>query len=176
MTDGDRRIKSNIGLINQRYVFALIGNGQKLEVFSNYDRFRHSTPFLPSRRRSGTGSRPASTCWRTGPNDSGQGLGKGFPEPEAWTLEVSHAIPHRNGAPGYTPCPRKAKRRSISTTCPSSTTTKTSLHLMKSTKKLIPLGLPALFLLLAPSYQSQAADWPIWGRTGPATWYLPRAA
>ena len=56
MTDGDRRIKSNIGLINQRCVFALIGNGQKLEVFSNYDRFRHST-LSPSRRRSGTGSR-----------------------------------------------------------------------------------------------------------------------
>ena len=37
---------------------------------------------------------------------------------------------------------------------------------MKSTKKLIPLGLPALFLLLAPSYQSQAADWPIWGKDG----------
>ena len=45
MTDGDRRTKSNIGLINQRYIFALIGNSQKLEVVSNYDRFRHSVPF-----------------------------------------------------------------------------------------------------------------------------------
>ena len=33
MTDGDRRIKSNIGLINQRYIFALIGNSQKPKLF-----------------------------------------------------------------------------------------------------------------------------------------------
>ena len=45
MTDGDRRIKSNIGLINQRYIFVLVGNSQKLEVVSNFDRFRHSVPF-----------------------------------------------------------------------------------------------------------------------------------
>ena len=45
MTDGDRRIKSNIGLINQRYIFVLVGNSQKLEVVSNFDCFRHSVPF-----------------------------------------------------------------------------------------------------------------------------------
>ena len=45
MTDGDRRIKSNVGLINQRYIFVLVGNSQKLEVVSNFDRFRHSVPF-----------------------------------------------------------------------------------------------------------------------------------
>ena len=45
MTDGDRRTKSNIGLINQRYIFILVGNSQKLEVVSNFDRFRYSVPF-----------------------------------------------------------------------------------------------------------------------------------
>ena len=45
MTDGDRRTKSNIGFIHQRYIFVLVGNSQKLEVVSNFDRFRHSVPF-----------------------------------------------------------------------------------------------------------------------------------
>ena len=45
MTDGDRRIKSNVGLINQRYIFVMVGNSKKLEVVSNFDRFRHSVPF-----------------------------------------------------------------------------------------------------------------------------------
>ncbi len=111
MTDGDRRIKSNIGLINQRYVFALIGNGQKLEVFSNYDRFRHSTPFTVKTKvwyrlktrvdllADGTGMIRAK-AWE-----------KDSPEPEAWTLEVSHAIPHRNGAPGvYAMSPQSKKK------------------------------------------------------------------
>ena len=45
MTDGNRRIKSTVGLVNQRYIVALVGNWQKLEVFSNYDRFKASVPF-----------------------------------------------------------------------------------------------------------------------------------
>ena len=175
MTDGDRRIKSNIGLINQRCVFALIGNGQKLEVFSNYDRFRHSTPFTVKTKvwyrlktrvdllADGTGMIRAK-AWE-----------KDSPEPEGLDARGIPPYPTETEHRAYTPCPRKAKRRSISTTCPSSTTTKTSLHLMKITKKFIPLGLPALILFLAPNV-SQAEDWPIWGRTGPATWYLPRAA
>ena len=111
MTDGDRRIKSNIGLINQRYVFALIGNSQKLEIFSNYDRFRHSVPF------------PIKTkVWyrlKTRVDLLGDGSGmirakaweKGSPEPSAWTIEVPHAIPHRNGAPGvYAMSPQSKKK------------------------------------------------------------------
>ena len=88
MTDGDRRIKSNIGLINQRYIFALIGNSQKLEVVSNYDRFRHSVPFsfktntwyhLKTRvdiLKDGTGMIRAK-AWL-----------KGEAEPSDWTLEL----------------------------------------------------------------------------------------
>ncbi|MBT3636480.1 MAG: PQQ-binding-like beta-propeller repeat protein [Opitutae bacterium] len=111
MTDGDRRTKSNIGLINQRYVFALIGNGQKLEVFSNYDRFRHSVPFsvktnvwyrLKTRVDllvDGTGMIRAKS-WE-----------KGSPEPSEWTLEVPHAVPHRNGAPGIYAMSPQSKRK-----------------------------------------------------------------
>ena len=43
--DGNRRIKSTVGVINQRYIFALIGNANILQVVSNYDRFQRSVPF-----------------------------------------------------------------------------------------------------------------------------------
>ena len=111
MTDGDRRTKSNIGLINQRYIFALIGNSQKLEVTSNYDRFRHSVPFsfktniwykLKTRvdiLKDGTGMIRAK-AWI-----------KSSDEPEAWTIEVPHAVPHLHGAPGvYAMSPQSKKK------------------------------------------------------------------
>ena len=111
MTDGDRRIKSNIGLINQRYIFALIGNSQKLEVVSNYDRFRHSVPFsfktntwyhLKTRvdiLKGGTGMIRAK-AWL-----------KGEAEPSDWTLEASHINPHLHGAPGvYAMSPQSKKK------------------------------------------------------------------
>ena len=111
MTDGDRRIKSNVGLINQRYVFALIGNSQKLEIFSNFDRFRHSAAFpvktntwyrLKTRvdlLADGTGMVRAK-AWE-----------KGTSEPTAWTIQVPHAVPHRNGAPGvYAMSPQSKKK------------------------------------------------------------------
>ena len=111
MTDGDRRIKSNIGLINQRYIFALIGNSQKLEVVSNYDRFRHSVPFsfktntwyhLKTRvdiLKDGTGMIRAK-AWL-----------KGEAEPSDWTLETSHINPHLHGAPGvYAMSPQSKKK------------------------------------------------------------------
>ena len=111
MTDGDRRTKSNVGLINQRYVFALIGNSQKLEVFSNYDRFRHSVPFFVK-----------TNVWyrlKARVDILGDGSGmirakaweKGSPEPSDWTLEVPHAVPHRHGAPGiYAMSPQSKKK------------------------------------------------------------------
>ena len=97
MTDGDRRTKSNIGLINQRYIFVLVGNSQILEVVSNYDRFRHSVPFTIETKswyrlktkidilEDGTGLIQAK-AW---PKDQD--------EPEAWTLEIPHKIPHVQG-------------------------------------------------------------------------------
>ena len=92
MTDGDRRTKSNIGLINQRYIFVLVGNGQKLEVVSNYDRFRHSVPFSIKTKA----WYRLKTCVEI--DDSGRGMikakawMKGEPEPLQWTLEVSMKI------------------------------------------------------------------------------------
>ena len=100
MTDGDRRIKSNIGLIHQRYIFVLVGNSQKLEVVSNFDRFRHSVPFSIKTK-----------SWyrlktRVDVDDMGNGMirAKAWPkdteEPDDWTLEVEHANAHSHGAPG----------------------------------------------------------------------------
>jgi hypothetical protein len=111
MTDGDRRIKSTIGLINQRYIFALIGNSQKLEVISNYDRFRHSVPFTFKTK-----------TWynlktRVDILDNGQGMIrakawlKNSEEPDNWILEVPHENPHLKGAPGiYAMSPQSKKK------------------------------------------------------------------
>ena len=111
MTDGDRRIKSNIGLINQRYIFVLVGNSQKLEVVSNFDRFRHSVPFAIKTK-----------SWyrlKTKVNvlEDGTGLiqAKAWPreeeEPDEWTLAVPHSIPHLQGSPGlYAMSPQSKKK------------------------------------------------------------------
>ena len=111
MTDGDRRTKSNIGLINQRYIFALIGNSQKLEIISNYDRFRHSVPFSFKTK-----------IWyklktRVDILEDGTGIirAKAWPksadEPDAWTIEVPHSTPHLQGAPGiYAMSPQSKKK------------------------------------------------------------------
>ena len=111
MTDGDRRIKSNVGLINQRYIFVMVGNSKKLEVVSNFDRFRHSVPF------------PVKTNnWyrlktRVDVLDDGTGMVrakawlKEEEEPEEWTLEVVHEVPHLRGAPGiYAMSPQSKKK------------------------------------------------------------------
>ena len=43
--DGNRRTRSTVGLVHQRYIVALKGNQRQLEVSSNYERFRHGVPF-----------------------------------------------------------------------------------------------------------------------------------
>ena len=111
MTDGDRRIKSNVGLINQRYIFVLVGNSQKLEVVSNFDRFRHAVPFSIKTK--------TWYCLKTRVDimEDGTGLirAKAWPkdgkEPEAWTLEVPHQVPHLHGSPGlYAMSPQSKKK------------------------------------------------------------------
>ena len=111
MTDGDRRTKSNIGLINQRYIFVLVGNSQKLEVVSNFDRFRHSVPFAIK-----------TNSWytlktRVDIDDMGTGMirakawAKDVPEPEGWTLEVEHNNAQSYVSPGiYAMSPQSKKK------------------------------------------------------------------
>lgn len=100
MTDGNRRMKSNIGVINQRYMVVLIGNAQILEVSSNHDRVKVSVPF---KWNPGTWYRLKT---RVDVADDGSGVvrakawEKGQAEPSAWNIEVPHRIAHKHGAPG----------------------------------------------------------------------------
>ena len=109
--DGNRRIKSTIGVINQRYIFALVGNANTLQVFSNYDRFQRSVPF----------SIEANRWYRLKTQidlqDDGTGLirAKAWPreqeEPVGWTLEEIHSRPHKQGAAGiYALSPQSQKK------------------------------------------------------------------
>ena len=97
--------------INQRYIFALVGNSNSLQVISNYDRFQRSVPFEVETNRwyriktqvdlqeDGTGLIRAKAWPRSDP------------EPEAWTLEEMHARPHKHGAPGiYALSPQSKKK------------------------------------------------------------------
>ena len=100
MTDGNRRMKSNVGLINQRYLISLIGNWQILEVVSNHDRVKVSVPFPWA----------ANTWYRLkarvdrAPDGSGVVRAKAWPisqsEPHQWTIEVPHRNAHKHGSPG----------------------------------------------------------------------------
>jgi hypothetical protein len=100
MSEGNKRKMSDVGVINQRYKIVLKGNEKKLEINSNDELFRFSTPFdwspnvwyhLKTRvdvAASGSGVVRAK-AWK-----------KGEPEPEKWTFEVPHKDSHRNGCPG----------------------------------------------------------------------------
>jgi len=110
MTDGNARSKSDIGLINQRYLIVLRGNAGQLEVSSNLERLRQSTPF-----------KMQQNVWyvlksRVDVKPDGSGVvhakawDKSQPEPEAWTLDVPVTIAHTEGAPGlfgFTPLNQK---------------------------------------------------------------------
>ena len=100
MTDGDRRMKSNVGLIHQRYVIELVGNWQQLEVSSNHDRIKESVPF---RWSPGVWYRMKS---RVDLAEDGSGVVRAkvwkreTPEPSGWTIEVPHKKAHDRGSPG----------------------------------------------------------------------------
>ncbi len=100
MTDGNRRMKSEVGVINQRYLITLKGNSGELEVSSNQERLKVATPFPISAREWYT--------LKTQVDRNADGSGtirakawpKGAPEPEKWTIEVPHLHAHAQGSPG----------------------------------------------------------------------------
>lgn len=110
-TDGNRRIKSEVGLVNQRYRITLVGNKNQLEVSSNYERVQQATRFPVK----------ANTWYslKTHVKDNGDGTGtirakawtKGEPEPEAWTIEVPVKRLHPQGAPGIFAFSPQAQKR-----------------------------------------------------------------
>jgi hypothetical protein len=112
MTDGNRRIMSNVGLVNQRYLFNLAANNRVLEVSSTVERLHETVPFEAS-----------PNTWyrlktRVDPDKSGEGgtlrakiWVRGQPEPDKWTLEVRQAKIHQHGAPAvYAFSPQSQKR------------------------------------------------------------------
>ena len=111
MTDGNRRIMSDIGLINQRYVINLVGNWKKIEVSSNHDRLKVSVPFKWKANEWYT------LKTRVDVDAQGAGVVKGKvwqrnqTEPEAWTIEVPHSIAHQKGAPGIFAFSPQSKKR-----------------------------------------------------------------
>ena len=100
MTDGNRRTKSTVGLINQRYIIALVGNTNVLEVSSNYERLTETAPFPVSANQWYTLKTRVDVAEDGSGVVRGKAWVKGEPEPEAWTIEVKLRSAHRNGAPG----------------------------------------------------------------------------
>ncbi|WP_397382554.1 PQQ-binding-like beta-propeller repeat protein [Prosthecobacter sp.] len=110
MTDGSARAKSDIGLINQRYLICLRGNAGKLEVSSNLERLKQEAVF-----------KVIANTWYTlktrvdvAKDGSGVVLAKIWDraqaEPAAWTIEVKVPRAHKNGSPGifgFTPLNQK---------------------------------------------------------------------
>lgn len=100
MTDGNRRVMSTVGLVHQRYIIALKGNWQQLEVSSNHDRLKVAVPF----------EWKANTWFtmktRVDVDEGGAGVirakawARGTEEPADWTIEVPHARAHEQGSPG----------------------------------------------------------------------------
>jgi len=100
MTDGNRRLRCSAGLVCQRYLVALKGNHQQLEISSNAERIKQNVRYV----------------WKTNTwytlkaqvevKDDGSGVvrAKVWPkaesEPAEWTLEVPHGNVHKEGSPG----------------------------------------------------------------------------
>lgn len=111
MSDGGRRGMSDVGVINQRYMIVLRGNGQVLEVNSNIDRLYEKVPFI---WRPKTWYRMTSRV-DVHPDGTGTVRAKAWPrgeiEPATWTIQVPVKHAHRNGSPGlfgFTPNIRHA--------------------------------------------------------------------
>jgi outer membrane protein assembly factor BamB len=112
MTDGNRRVMSNVGVANQRYLFVLAANNRIFEVSSTHERFNASVPFEATantwyrlktrvdRDRTGGGGFVRAKLWP-----------RGQPEPASWTLEVRRDRLHQHGAPAvYAFSPQSMKR------------------------------------------------------------------
>lgn len=101
LSEGNRRKMSEVGLVNQRYAVILKGNSQEIEINSNLERFRRSTPF-----------KWLANTWytlkvRVDLQADGSGVirakawKRGDPEPAGWTAEVPDPLAHRQGSPGF---------------------------------------------------------------------------
>ena len=105
MSDGNRRVMSDVGIINQRYLIVLKGNEQKLEINSNQERLR-----VPAATEPPNFKWVPKTWYRlkarvdVAPDGSGVVRAKAWKkdesEPDKWLLEVPHLNAHESGSPG----------------------------------------------------------------------------
>ncbi len=100
MSEGNKRVMSEIGLVNQRYYIVLRGAAKEVAVNSPEALFHVSAPF-----------EAAPNTWYhmktrvdVAPDGSGVIRGKvwkkGDPEPDAWTIEAHHKHANLEGSPG----------------------------------------------------------------------------
>jgi hypothetical protein len=100
MSEGNKRVMSEIGLVNQRYYIVLKGASKEVAVNSTEALFHVSAPF-----------EAAPNTWyhmktRVDVAQDGSGVvrGKvwktGGPEPAAWTIEAHHNHANTEGSPG----------------------------------------------------------------------------
>jgi len=100
MTDGNRRIKSDVGLVNQRYLIVLKGNANQLEVSSNQERLKVSVPYKVKYKTWYTLKSRVDLKADGTAIIKGKVWPKGEDEPSEWTIEVPHKDGHGKGAPG----------------------------------------------------------------------------
>lgn len=100
MTDGNRRMKSEVGVINQRYLIALKGNGDALEISSNFERLRASAPFTVKAMQWYTLKTRVDLDAEGTATVRAKVWEKGAAEPETWTVEAKQTDGHKQGAPG----------------------------------------------------------------------------
>jgi hypothetical protein len=100
MTGGNRRVMSDVGLINQRYIIALKGTHRTLSISSNLDRVEYNQKFPV---KANTWYR-LKTSVKVHPDGSGtvyvKCWDKSKTEPEKWTIEFKVEHVHSKGAPG----------------------------------------------------------------------------
>jgi outer membrane protein assembly factor BamB len=100
MTDGNRRIMSTPGMVNQRYLILLKGNHQALEITSNEELLKERVKF---RWKPKVWYRMKSRV-DVAPDGSGVVRAKAWqrdePEPDGWLLEVEVPRANRSGSPG----------------------------------------------------------------------------
>ncbi len=100
MTDGNRRMKSDVGLINQRYQITIKGNDNTVEIASNLERLRVNVPFTVKSNQWYTMSTKVDLDAEGTATVRAKVFEKGTPEPAAWTIEAKQPHGHTKGAPG----------------------------------------------------------------------------
>mgnify|MGYP001943046778 CR=1 FL=1 len=111
MTDGNRRIKSTVGLVNQRYLITLVGNQNILEVSSNHERVKSSVKF-PIKANTWYSLK---THVKANADGTGEVRAKAWPkgedEPANWTIKVPVKRVHPKGSAGVFAFSPQAQKR-----------------------------------------------------------------